>query len=341
MEMMAGLSGPLTGIAVEARALEEQGADIVGVAELGHDPLKQLTLPATGTDKVKLMTGSAEAFARSPMTLALSAHDVNSLSGGRLMLGIGSQIKPHIEKRYSMPWSKPAARMREYVMALKAIWAAWYDGAPLDFRGEFYNHTLMTPMFTPPDREHGAPPVLVAAVGPLMTENAAEVADGILLHAFTTEEYVRTVTLPAMEAGLAKAGRSRAELQLVGAPFLVTGNTEEEFAQVRLAAVNQIAFYGSTPAYRGVLESVGYGELQGELNALSKQGKWLEMGQCIDDALLEKIAIVGEPAEVAAKLTRRYGDIFDITQAMVFSGDAYSAGVFNTEITAAIRQAAN
>jgi alkanesulfonate monooxygenase SsuD/methylene tetrahydromethanopterin reductase-like flavin-dependent oxidoreductase (luciferase family) len=140
---------------------------------------------------------------------------------------------------------------------------------------------------------------------------------------------------------LAKAGRSRAELQLVGAPFLVTGNTEEEFAQVRLAAVNQIAFYGSTPAYRGVLESVGYGELQGELNALSKQGKWLEMGQCIDDALLEKIAIVGEPAEVAAKLTRRYGDIFDITQAMVFSGDAYSAGVFNTEITAAIRQAAN
>ncbi len=339
MEMMAGLSGSLAGIAGEARKLEEQGADIVGVAELGHDPLTQLTLAATGTERVKLMTGIAVAFARSPMTLALSAHDVNSLSGGRLLLGIGSQIKPHIEKRYSMPWSKPAARMRKYVMALKAIWAAWYEGAPLDFRGEFYNHTLMTPMFTPTDKEHGAPPVLVAAVGPLMTENAAEVADGILLHAFTTEEYVRTVTLPAMEAGLAKAGRSRSDLQMVGTPFLVTGRTEEEFAQVRLSAVNQIAFYGSTPAYRGVLESVGYGELQGELNALSKQGKWLEMGQCIDDTLLEKIAVVGEPQDIAAKIVQRYGDIFDVCQAMVFSGDAYSAGVFNTEITTALKQA--
>ncbi|RLQ22620.1 TIGR03617 family F420-dependent LLM class oxidoreductase [Seongchinamella sediminis] len=340
MEIIAGITAPLPQIAAEAGQLESNGADVIGAAELGHDPLNQLLLAATGTQRARLMTGIAVAFARSPMTLALAAHDVNSLSGGRLMLGIGSQIKPHIEKRYSMPWSKPAARMREYVMALKAIWAAWYEGAPLDFRGEFYHHTLMTPMFTPLDGEHGAPPVLVAAVGPLMSENAAEVADGVLLHAFTTEEYVRTVTLPAIEAGLAKGGRDRSELKIVGAPFLVTGKTEEEFARVKLAALNQIAFYGSTPAYRGVLESVGYGELQGELNALSKQGRWPEMGQCVDDTLLEKIAVVGEPQQIGSKLVQRYGDVFDACQTTVYSGEGYSAGEFSQEIAAAIKHAA-
>ncbi len=340
METMAGVTASLAGIPAEAKQLEDQGADILGVAELGHDPISQLLLAATGTEKIKLMTAIAVAFARSPMTLALGAHDVNSLSRGRLMLGIGSQIKPHIEKRYSMTWSRPAARMREYVMALKAIWAAWYDGEPLDFRGEFYNHTLMTPMFTPTDKEYAAPPVIVAAVGPLMTENAAEVADGVLLHAFTTEEYVRTVTMPAVEAGLARSGRHRSDLKIVGTPFLVTGSTEEEFAAVKLSALNQIAFYGSTPAYRGVLESVGYGELQGELNALSKQGKWLEMGQCIDDTLLNKIAVVGEPQDIGSKVIQRYGDIFDICQAMVFSGDAYSAGKFDAGVAGAIKKAA-
>jgi probable F420-dependent oxidoreductase len=340
MQTTGGLTGDLANMAEEARALEECGADIGATFEIGHDPLMQLAIAATATTRMKLMTGIAVAFARSPMTLALAAHDVNALSQGRLLLGIGSQIKPHIEKRYSMPWSKPAARMREYVLALKAIWACWYEGEELDFRGEFYNHTLMTPMFTPTDGEYGAPPVFVAAVGPLMTENAAEVADGILLHSFTTEEYIRTVSLPAMEAGLVKSARTRDQLQVVAAPFIVTGNTEEEFKQVKLAAQNQIAFYGSTPAYRGVLESIGYGELQGELNRLSKAGEWVKMGQCIDDTLLHKIALVGEPGEIAGKMSQRYGDIFDICSASVFTGDAYSAGEFNTEVARALQQLA-
>ncbi len=340
MRTTGALTGKLADIAEEARSLETQGADIGATVELGHDPLMQLAIAATATSTMQLMTGITVAFARSPMTLALAAHDVNALSKGRLLLGIGSQIKPHIEKRYSMTWSKPAARMREYVMALKAIWSCWYDGVPLDFQGEFYNHTLMTPMFTPPDGEYGAPPVFVAAVGPLMTENAAEVADGILLHSFTTEEYIRTVTLPAIKAGLAKSDRSRDALQVVAAPFFVTGDTEEQFEQVKLAAQNQIAFYGSTPAYRGVLESIGYGELQGELNRLSKEGKWLEMGQCIDDTLLDKIALVGEPDEIADKMSKRYGDIFDITGASVFAGDAYSAGIYHQELAGAIRSIA-
>ena len=339
MQTAGAMTGSLADMATEARELEQQGADIGTTIELGHDPLMQLAIAATATSRMTLMTGITVAFARSPMTLALAAHDVNALSKGRLMLGIGSQIKPHIEKRYSMTWSKPAARMREYVQALKAIWACWYEGAPLDFHGEFYQHTLMTPMFTPTDGEYGAPPVFVAAVGPLMTENAAEVADGILLHSFTTEEYIRTVTLPAMEAGLVKSGRNRSDLKIMAGPFFVTGRTEEEFQQVKLAAQNQIAFYGSTPAYRPVLESVGYGELQGELNRLSKAGKWVEMGKCIDDTLLDKIALVGEPTEIVDKLAARYGDVFDICSASVFTGDAYSAGEFYPDVAAAIRQA--
>jgi len=339
MKTAGTLIGNLVDMAAEAAELESQGADIASTIETGHDPLIQLAIAATGTERIRLMTGIAVAFARSPMTLALAAHDVNSLSRGRLMLGIGSQIKPHIEKRYSMPWSKPAARMREYVLALKAIWASWYDGAPLDFRGEFYNHTLMTPMFTPTDGEYGAPPVIVAAVGPLMTRNAAEVADGVLLHSFTTEQYIRKLTMPAIEAGLAKSGRDRNALQIVGAPFFVTGETEEEFQAVKLAARNQIAFYASTPAYRGVLESVGYGDLQPELTRLSKAGQWAEMGQRIDDNLLDKIALVGEPAEIPGKLKQRFGDVFDICDASVFTGTGYVTGQYSTAIANSIKEA--
>jgi len=339
MKAGGALYGGLAGIADQARELEEQGADYASSFEVGHDPLMQLAVAAAATEKVQLMTSILVAFGRSPMTVANMAHDVNALSKGRLMLGIGSQIQPHIEKRYSMPWSRPAARMREYVLALKAIWACWYEGKPLDFRGEFYTHTLMTPMFIPTDREYGAPPVLVAAVGPLMTESAAEVADGLLLHAFTTEEYVRQVTLPAVEAGLAKSGRSRTDLQIVGAPFVVTGRNEEEFERVKLAARNQVAFYASTPAYRGVLESIGYGELQPELNRLSKAGQWLEMGQRIDDDLLERIALVGEPPQIGEKLTRRYGGIFDFCPAGIVTGDAYSAIEYQPDLAEAIRGA--
>jgi len=341
MKTAGALTKNLIDIPAEARELEQLGADIGSTLEIGHDPLMQLAMAATSTQRIKLMTGITVAFARSPMTLALAAHDVNALSKGRLMLGIGSQIKPHIEKRYSMPWSKPASRMREYVLAMKAIWACWYEGVPLDFRGEFYQHSLMTPMFTPPDGDYGAPPVLVAAVGPLMTENAAEVADGILLHSFTTQEYIREVTLPAVQAGLEKSGRSRSELEIVGAPFFVTGSTEEEFQQVKNAACNQIAFYGSTPAYRGVLDSIGYGELQPELTALSKAGRWAEMGQLIDDSLLDRLALVGEPAEITRKLSQRFGDVFDICAASVFTGDAYSAGEFNTAVAEAIKRTAD
>ncbi|MFM7224789.1 MAG: TIGR03617 family F420-dependent LLM class oxidoreductase, partial [Actinomycetota bacterium] len=232
-------------------------------------------------------------------------------SKGRFILGLGSQIKAHIEKRFSMPWSHPAARMREYIQALHAIWGSWADGTPLRFEGEFYRHTLMTPFFSPGPNPYGPPKVHLAAVGELMTKVAGEVADGIIIHGFTTERYVKEVTMPAVEAGLAAAGRDRSSFEVSGPLFVVTGTTEEEMAAAARGVKQQIAFYGSTPAYRGVLELHGWGDLQTELNALSRQGKWVEMGELIDDEILGTFTVVAEPEWVGEELKRRYGGVVD------------------------------
>jgi probable F420-dependent oxidoreductase len=245
------------------------------------------------------------------MTMAAIANDLQLYTKGRFILGLGSQIKPHIEKRFSMPWSHPAARMREFILAMRAIWASWHDGDKLDFRGEFYRHTLMTPFFNPGSNRYASPKVFLAAVGERMTEVAGEVADGILLHGFTTERYVREVTLPALERGWARAGKERSEFELSGPMFVVTGTNEEEYESARRGTKQQIAFYGSTPAYRGVLELHGWGDLQGELNRLSKQGDWVQMGELVDDEMLATFAVTGEPEEIPAKLLGRYGDIVD------------------------------
>jgi probable F420-dependent oxidoreductase len=201
--------------------------------------------------------------------------------------------------------------MRELILAMRAIWANWYEGKKLEFRGEFYTHTLMTPMFTPVDTKYGVPKVFLAAVGPLMTEVAGETADGMIAHAFTTERYLREVTLPAVERGLAKSGRKRSEFQLAFPAFVVTGANEKAWVDSRTAVCKQIAFYGSTPAYRPVLELHGWGGLQTELNSLSKQGQWDKMGELIDDKILDAFAIVGSPDEIVPKLSERYGDCVD------------------------------
>ncbi|MBK5288979.1 MAG: LLM class F420-dependent oxidoreductase [Acidimicrobiia bacterium] len=304
-------SGGLAAIAASAKAQEDLGYDGIWSAETSHDPFYPLLVAAEHTDRIELGTGIAVAFARSPMTLANTAWDLQGYSGGRFILGLGSQIKPHIEKRFSMPWSSPAARMRELVLAMRAIWANWQDGAPLKFEGEFYRHTLMTPFFNPGPIEAGPPKVFLAAVGEKMTEAAGEVCDGIILHGFTTERYVREVTLPALERGWEKSGKTRADFQLSGPLFVVTGTNDEQMEKARTGTKQQIAFYGSTPAYRGVLELHGWGDLQTELNGLSKQGKWVEMGELIDDEMLETFAVVGEPESIAAELSARYGDIVD------------------------------
>ena len=313
MKIDGGLMGDLGKAGTSAKRLESIGFHGAITAETSHDPFFPLLLAAQETEDIELVTSIAVAFARTPMNLANIGHDLNSFSKGRFVLGLGSQIRPHITKRFGMPWSRPAARMREFILAMRAIWDCWHNGMPLAFQGEFYTHSLMTPMFTPVDTEYGAPKVFLAAVGPKMSEVAGEVADGILIHAFTTERYLRDVTLPAVEAGLAKSGRSRDEFEISYPGFIVTGNTEEAFDASKAATCKQIAFYGSTPAYASVLGVHGWGDLQPELNKLSKQGQWDEMGTLITDEILNEFAIVGELDDVVDKFKARWGALVDRT----------------------------
>ena len=315
MYVDGGVSNDLNAVGAQAAEMEDMGYTGVMTAETAHDPFFPLLVAAQHTQRVQLMTSIAVAFARSPMTLANIGHDLNAFSKGRFVLGLGSQIRPHITKRFSMPWSSPAARMREYIMAMRAIWDCWHQQQPLEFTGEFYTHTLMTPFFTPTNVDYGAPKVFLAAVGPKMTEVAGEVADGVIVHAFTTEKYLRETTLPALERGFAKAGKKREDFEISYPMFVVTGSTEEDMREAQQATCQQIAFYGSTPAYKPVLESIGAGELQGELNTMSKQGRWKEMGELIAPELLQEFAIVGEPQNLAGQIATRYGDIVDRTSA--------------------------
>ena len=298
----ARLRNGMNHAAEDARAAEEAGFDGAWTTENQADPFLPLALAAEHTQRLVLGPSVAIAFARTPMTVAYVAAELHGYSGGRFVLGLGSQIKPHIEKRFSMPWSRPAARMREFVLALRAIWLAWETGEPLAFRGEFYTHSLMTPAFTAP-MAAGAPPVFLAGVGPLMTEVAGEVADGLLAHPFLTERYLREVTVPAIEAGRAKAGRTMERFQIGLSAFVALDDADVE------AVRRQISFYGSTPAYRPVLDLHGWGDLQSELNNLSKQGRWDDMVGLVDDEVLHAMCSIGSPQEVAADLHRRYGGL--------------------------------
>jgi probable F420-dependent oxidoreductase len=293
--------------------VEAEGYDGVGTAEMNHDPFFPLLIGAEHSERVELRTGIAVAFARSPMTMANQAHDLNAYSKGRFTLGLGSQIRAHITKRFSMPWGAPAAQMRELVLAMRAIWANWYDGEPLRFEGKYYQHTLMTPAFTPEDTAYGAPKVVLAAVGPIMTEVAAEVGDGLIIHPFSNEKYIREVTLPAVERGLAKAGKQREDFEISYTPFVVSGKDEQTFDAEKATAKARISFYGSTPAYKQVLGVHGWGDLQVELNAMSKQGQWKEMADLITDDILDVMGVVGEPDQVVKEMLARYGDFTDRT----------------------------
>ncbi|WP_322758997.1 LLM class F420-dependent oxidoreductase [Frankia sp. Cr2] len=292
-----------------AREAEAAGYDGLWVGETRHDPFLLSLRAGDATADLTVGTSIAIAFARTPMTLANVGFDLARYSRGRFVLGLGSQVKPHIERRFSMPWSRPAARMREFVLAMRAIWDTWQNGTPLSFEGEFYTHTLMTPFFSPEAHEWGPPPVYLAAVGELMTEAAAEVADGMFFHAFSTPRYLREVTLPALERGRAKIGRTLSDFVLAGPAFATVGRNEAELATAIAGTKKQIAFYASTPAYRGVLELHGWGDLQTELTRMSKQNRWSEMGDLIDDEILRTFSVVGSPAEVGKGLRERYGDV--------------------------------
>ncbi|MDH3625628.1 MAG: TIGR03617 family F420-dependent LLM class oxidoreductase [Myxococcales bacterium] len=307
MKIDAGLlATDMDRVAARARELEDAGFDGCFTFEGPHEPFTRLALAAEHSN-LEIGTGLAIAFARTPMTVANLAHDLQHFSGGRFWLGLGSQIKPHIEARYSMPWSKPVTRMKEFVRALRAIWACWNENEKLDFRGEFYTHTLMPPIFNPGPARGGAPPIYLGGVGPKMTEAAGEVADGMLLHPFHTERSLKEIMMPSITRGLKTSGRTLANFALCAQVIIVTGRSDAEQENARTMARNQIAFYASTPAYRSVLESEGRSELQPELRQMTKEGRWHEMATKIDSELLDKIAAVGTPKEVAEVLLRRYG----------------------------------
>ncbi|MBM7516510.1 TIGR03617 family F420-dependent LLM class oxidoreductase [Nocardioides nitrophenolicus] len=291
-----------------ARELAAAGAAGLFTFEGPHDVFVPLAAVAGQVD-ADLMTNVAIAMPRSPMHLAHTAWDLQLMSGGRFRLGLGSQIQPHIEKRYGARWSPPAARMREIVGAVKAILHSWQTGERLDFRGEHTTHTLMPPTFVPGPNPFGPPPVLLGALGPVMTRTAAEVADGLLVMPFHSHRHVRERTLPAVAEGLARAGRAPGELAVHPQAIVAMGRTDAEVVAARAGVRALLAFYGSTPAYRPVLEVEGRADLQPELNRLSKTGDVAAMGALVDDALLDTIAVAGTPEECAAELHRRFGDV--------------------------------
>lgn len=300
----------LTDVGQVAAEAEVEGYDGIWVLEASHDPFVPLFLAADRTTSIDLATSISVAFARNPMTTASVARDLQDFSGGRFTLGLGPQIKAHIQYRYSMPADRPVDRMRDYVAAVRAIWDCWDNGTKLSFEGEFYTHTLMPPLFhleptQPP------PPIALAGVGPRMTALAGEVADGFVAHSFTSESYLREVTLPILQTARRSVGRELDGFLRKGLVLVATGHTDQQMA-VSLRQVREwLAFYGSTPAYAPVLEHHGWGELHTELHALSRSGRWAEMSALVDDDVLNTIAFVGAPADIGPMVNARYRGIFD------------------------------
>jgi len=302
-----------------SKNLEDLGYDGAYTFEGPHEPFLPLAAAALSTEKLELSTSIAVAFSRNPMTLANIGYDLQLMSKGRFTLGLGSQIQPHIEKRYSMPWTSPAKRMKEMVNAIKAIWKCWHEGKDLDFRGEFYQHTLMTPFFNPGENPFGLPKIYVAGVGPLMTQAAAEAGDGFIVHPFHTSIFLESITLPSIEKGLKQANKKEFDVS-VGV-MVATGMNDQEIEDARNACKSQIGFYGSTPAYKTVLEQHGWESIQPELNKMTKKGLWEDIPSLISDEMLEAISVSGTPNQVAKKIYDRYKDFSTRIAPSIFSGD--------------------
>lgn len=292
-----------------SRQLAEIGIDGAFAFEGPHDVFIPLTLAAGAP--LDLYSNIAVSFPRSPAHLAQVAWDLQHLSGGRFMLGLGSQVRAHVERRFGAAFDRPAARMADQVAAVRAIFDTWQHGTPLAHRGEFWQLDLMPPLFAPPPSPWGPPPVLVAAVGPHMTRAAARHADGILLHPFTSTRYVQQVTVPVLESALDDAGRQRSSFSVVGGAIVAMANDAADQGQADDAARALVAFYGSTPAYRPVLDIEGHGELQPVLRRLTGEGRWAEMAQLVDDEVLSTVVLRGDPTDIARQLLDRYGNLAD------------------------------
>jgi probable F420-dependent oxidoreductase len=288
-----------------ARWAEETGFEALWVSETTHDPFIALTLAAVTTERILLGTNVAVAFARSPMVTAYISWDLQRVSRGRFILGLGPQVKAHLERRFSVAWERPGPRIREYVLALQAIWDCWQHGAVLDFRGQFYTFSLMPPFFNPGHIVYPRPPVFLAAVNPFMLRLSGKLAQGVLIHPVNSRTYLEQVAMPMVAEGLRSMGRSRQEFQVTVSCMLAVDG--ESRAEVR----RQIGFYGSTPAYRVIFATHGWEELADRLRSLASRGRWDELESLVPDEVVNTLAVVGRPEEVAKLIRERYEGIAD------------------------------
>jgi probable F420-dependent oxidoreductase len=325
MRIDAAYFGPPQGASAAAQAARRAGLTGLWFPETGHDPFLSCLLASQAEPQLEVGTGIAVGFSRSPMTLAQTAYDLAGLTQGRFFLGLGSQVKAHIVRRFSMPWGKPVEQMRELILALRHIWDAFEGKTKLNFEGEYYKLNLLTPFFTPARHTHGRIPVGVAAVGPKMTELCGELADFVALHTFTNLQYLRTVTLPNLEAGLQRAGRRPDELQRVGSLFVITGD-EQRQQKMEAAVRQQIAFYASTPAYQPVLEAIGRGELHTTLHHMSREGKWADMAGVISDDVLDQFSLRAPADELGPRIRERFAGVYDRVLIQVSPEDLLALG---------------
>jgi probable F420-dependent oxidoreductase len=311
MKVDLGLTGvALPQVAARTDALAALGADGVYCAEGPHDIFVPLTL-AAGRAPLSITTNAAVALPRNPIHLAHAAHDLHVLSEGQFRLGLAPQVQAHITRRFGLEWSSPVARMRELVGALQAIFACWQDGSPLRFEGEYYRHTLMTPMFNPGPTPLGRPPILLGALGPQMTRMTAEVADGLIILPFNSRRSLTELTMVSVGEGLARRDSTHPAFEVMCGVIVGVGETEEEIERARAGVKALLGFYGSTPAYRRVLEIEGKGELQGTLSNLVRQGQWSELAGQLPEDLVDSLAICGTPAQCAERLKAKVGDLAD------------------------------
>lgn len=298
-----------------AQAAEADGYSLIVTNENKHDPFLPHAIAAVETERIELATAIAISFSRSPMAVANASWDLNEASRGRFCLGLGTQVKAHNERRFSVPWSPPAPRMREYILGLKAIWRCWRHGEPLAFEGEHYRFTLMPPYFVPESQGLRIPPVTLAAVGPAMMRVAGEVADGVRLHPFCTQKYVDERVLPELGAGMARSGRTRETFEITGGGFLATGATDEEVHAAREWVRGRVGFYGSTPAYYPVLEVHGLQDLGLKLNRMTREGLWDKLAGEISDDVLDLFAAAGRHDQIKDVVAKRFAPFSDCVSA--------------------------
>ena len=302
---VAVMAPTLRSVPYIAQTAEAIGFDCLWTSETQHDPFLPLALVAEHTSRMEFGTSIAVAFARSPTTLAHIAWDLSKASRGRFILGLGTQVKAHIERRFGMTWESPAPKLREMILAIRALWQAWQGDGKVNFRGEFYKITLMTPFFNPGPIDHPDIPIYIAGVNEQLCRVAGELCQGFHVHPFHTAEYIRQIVLPNIQRGAEKAGRTRADVQLASSIFVATNDQEREMAR------QQISFYASTPTYKAVLDVHGWGAVNEKLGALAARGKWDEMPSLITDEILNEVAIVAPREEVVARIKQKYTGLLD------------------------------